>query len=172
MKFDRPLPDTFEELTQIIEHPPGGRADWRWIFAWTARWNARQVELANAKQAFDAGNKSAALKAVSVCFEHDLAVPTWASDALVAVQKAIDEYQARSWDEVLGRPHPKGKHLAAQRKRMRLRAKIHWAVLEAVGDHARPIDECLFEEIGSRFSVGKTLAAELYYEEQHLIDEF
>lgn len=75
----------------------------------------------------------------------------------------------KSWDVVFGAPFPKGANIRARRKKRTLM----FAVLNEVrrirdSDPERTIDAHLFEEVGAKFNIGKTLADEYYYAALHL----
>jgi hypothetical protein len=116
------------------------------------------------RQCFAAGHKPALMRAINDCAEHGVPLPEWASEAYQKAFNTVQGARVKSWDDVFGRPHPKGAHLAAIRKRQRLWYMVRGAVLEIRREHPETvIDEALFERVGKQFNIGKTLAAEIYY---------
>ena len=121
--------------------------------------------LAWLRRAFEAGDRSSLLAAIRVCARSGLPLPDWASTAYIRAFDEVRNAEALSWDEVFGRPYPKGIHRNAERKRGRLRRVIaHRVKAIRASEPGTPIDEALFERVGAEFHIGKTLASELYYE--------
>ena len=115
---------------------------------------------------FEAGDKRAIMRAMYTCADLDIPMPAWLSRAFVDACNQVFSYQAKSWDEVFGVPHPKGKHLAAMRKKRDKSLEAWVAVLRDHELHGKPIGEALFAEVGKELALGKTLVAEFYYEHQ------
>lgn len=112
---------------------------------------------------YEAGDSVALLGAIRECACHEMPLPDWAARAFIRGYDQVLNCRAGSWDEVFGRPYPKGTHLAALRKRRLNRIRVILAVRKARED-GRAIDVSLFEAIGLSLGLGKSLAAELYYE--------
>lgn len=113
---------------------------------------------------FEAGNERALMLAIRNCAEYGVPLPEWVSAAYIKAYDAVSGAVVKSWDDVFGVPYPKGTQLAALRKRRRLRFAVRVAVAEILREHPQtPIDEALFERVGEMFSIGKTLASDLYY---------
>lgn len=127
-------------------------------------------QLTEAETDFKAGDKSRILHGVSLCVGFGLPWQKWPQWLLRAYN---DAYEAgttgaiSSWDEVFGRPIPKGK----QRKSWRLKrftlAIVHrveqlHAVIGKEGKKT-PIDKGLFETVGAEFGIGATTASKIYY---------
>ncbi len=114
--------------------------------------------------AFEAGNRFSLPTAIRICANHDLPLPDWASKAYIAAFDQVLNARAASWDEVFGKPYPKGTNLAATRKRRTLKYAVALRINAVLGSEPHtPIDEALFERVGAEFHIGKTLAAALYY---------
>lgn len=127
------------------------------------QWVTHQ-ELIALGQAFEAGDKWSLMLAIRKCANHDMPLPEWARSAYIAAFDTVLNARSKSWDEVFGMPYPKGQHLAAIRKKRTLR----YAVCNEIKtirkmEPGTAIDEGLFERVGSKFNIGKTLAADLYY---------
>lgn len=120
----------------------------------------RSVEMA--RKNFEQGNNAELLRAIVVCGDSGIPLPPWVVKAIgVAYRKARD-LEIRSWDEVFGRPVPKGTHVASARKKPLQQLVVRLAVDESrcAGE---AVDEALFEEVGKRLGMGKTKASKLYY---------
>ncbi len=107
------------------------------------------------------------MTAIRTCANHDLPLPEWAAKAYISAYDTINNAEKKSWDDVFGKPYPKGRHLNAINKKKRLRFAVFFAVEEKA--KSLPIDEGLFEEVGKKFNIQKTLASEYYYEAKKII---
>ena len=104
------------------------------------------------------------LTAIKICADSHLPLPDWVATAYSEAYDKIKNAEAKSWDSVFGHPYPKGAHLSALRKRVENAMPVWKEVnskLKKQPDTA--IDEYLFEIVGKKFGVGKTLASEYYY---------
>jgi hypothetical protein len=123
---------------------------------------AAAEELKTERERFERGDKAALLGAVRICANHDLPLPSWASRAFIAAYDRVLRLDTGSWDDAFGRPYPKGKHLAAMKKKRLHRVPVKVAV-DRAHKAGRAIDETLFSQVGKEFGLGITLVAELYY---------
>lgn len=106
------------------------------------------------------------LAAVRVCAARGLVLPDWLAREFILRYDAVLNARAGSWDDpaAFGRPYKKGAQLAAIRKRRLLRWAVHDEVTRIRSmEPDTPTDEALFERVGAKFHVAKTLCAELYY---------
>lgn len=104
------------------------------------------------------------MTAIRTCANHDLPLPDWASRAYIKAYDAVNNARAKSWSAVLGDPYPKGRHLSAIRKRRMFTLAVWQEIQNTLIDKPEtPIDTYLFETVGKKFSIGKTLASEYYY---------
>ena len=104
------------------------------------------------------------MQAIRECARCDFVMPPWVGSAYIKAFDTILNYKSKDWNEVFGSPIPKNANLNALRKKRRLR----FAVLNEVNNILsrnpwQPIDVGLFEEVGKKFCIGKTLAQEYYY---------
>lgn len=111
------------------------------------------------------------MTAIRTCANHDLPLPAWVSKAYIQAYDAVNNASEKSWDKVFGRPYKKGLHL----KSIRQKRLLKFAVLNEVTatlamKPSTPIDECLFETIGEKFNIKKTLASEYYYDAKKTIE--
>ncbi len=114
------------------------------------------------------------LLAVSHVLTFDLVAPDWLAYAFNSRFDQVNNYHAGSWDDpaAFGAPIPKGTHLAALRKRRRLRFKVFLRISDIREmEPQTALDKRLFTRVGRELGLGKTLAEEYYYgviEEQAL----
>jgi hypothetical protein len=138
------------------------------IYQWCA---LRKLDVE--RQKFDSGDRMALLGAVRQCANHDLPLPAWAAKAYIEAYDLVLTCRAKSWDEAFGTPYPKNSNLNAMRKRRLLRYAVFNEVRRLLNvDPRPPIDATLFETVGKmvRPPVGKTMAADLYYEALHQLN--
>lgn len=128
------------------------------------QWKAFR-KLAACKDAFIKGDELELMRAIHICAKHGLAMPEWVSEAYSTAFDKIANADAKSWGAVFGSPYPKGAHLAAIRKKKLNMGKVWLEVECGLGMvPGTAIDERLFEQIGNKLGLGKTLVAEYYYE--------
>lgn len=111
------------------------------------------------------GDKGLILDVIFLCAENNLPLPSWTAQAFMnAYNKTKYCYENKSWDDVFGRPHPKGTQLGAKQKLNFLRREV-WqrSNLLKRRNPEIPIDDGFFEEIGEEIGVCKTVASEAYY---------
>jgi hypothetical protein len=109
---------------------------------------------------------AAIVEGLVTCIQNDLPIPRWCADGFLSAYNTVYSYKAKSWDDVFGRPHPKGVHLGALLKRDQyaplVRSRIHQ--IKRLNPDT-PIDAALFERIGRELGIGsKTLTEEYYYD--------
>lgn len=110
------------------------------------------------------GDKDAIMRALTTCIFSGLPLPAWLSSALIDSINKVRCYTAKSWDDVLGRPHSKGTNLVAKRKKLLKSFQVYQKITEIKEVTPKvPIDAGLFETVGRIFGLGKTLAEEYYY---------
>ena len=120
------------------------------------------------QQAYESGGHLRLLSAVNLCAMHDLPTPEWVRRGFVDCYRRVVEYEAKSWDDVFGRPHPKGLHLESARRRESRRIPVYTRINEILYlEPDTPIDRGLFERVGEEYGISKTVAEELYYEVKH-----
>ncbi len=128
------------------------------------RWVAAQ-ELRVWRKQYQKGEKKAITEGLYLCALNDIPLPKWLAFSYLAAFRKVIFFKAKSWDDVFGRPHPKGTQLLAKRdkreKMFSLYNRIH-EIKQRSPD--TPIDESLFEKVGKEFGLGKSLTNEYYYE--------
>ncbi|MCP5246759.1 MAG: hypothetical protein H6937_12760 [Burkholderiales bacterium] len=110
---------------------------------------------------FKQGSKFALMQALRECARCGLVMPEWVATNYIKAHDTILNYRSKDWNEVLCSPIPKGANLNALRKKRALQ----FGVLNEARDilsrsPERAIDAGLFEEVGNKFHIGKTLAEE------------
>jgi hypothetical protein len=116
------------------------------------------------KERFEAGDKSALLSAIYHCLLLKRSLPEWLRLAFLHTYEAHARFEIRSWDEVFGRPVPKGMHLETEKRNAELRPLIIERVQALKAE--RPIDKGLFEEIGRDLKLAGTTVSDIYYDER------
>lgn len=157
------LHEAMRETTRLIEAGATSGDPSLPVFVVASEW-----ELEKERMRFERGDKMALLAAVRVCANHDMPLPEWASRAFIRAYDTILNCRIGSWDDAFGRPYRKGVHLAALRKRRKLRMKVWLDVNAELKKSSRAVDESLFEDIGRPLGLGKTLTAEMYYEARNM----
>ncbi|MGY6517378.1 MAG: hypothetical protein ACXIUZ_01560 [Lysobacteraceae bacterium] len=157
MSDDR-LKDAWRETERILEQEPSRSIADPTLPVYRI---AAEAELAEEHARFEAGDRTALMGAIRVCANHDMVLPEWVSTAFIRSYDQVLTRKVASWDEALGRPLPKGKHLAAARKK-RNKAPAVWLEINRLHAAGRGIDDELFSEVGHKLGLGRTLVAEYY----------
>lgn len=130
-----------------------------------ARWTGAQslVELEKAHN--ETQNPAIILEAIYHCTLNDFAIPEWCALAYLNAYRKVTHFKAKSWDDVFGRPHPKGTHLDARREELVQGHEVYRRINEIkAAEPETPIDEYLFERVGRELAIGgKTKVAKIYY---------
>lgn len=124
------------------------------------------------RQRVESGDGFAVLACIRACVTNDLIAPAWLAYEFNSRYDAVLNCRAKSWDDPrsFGKPYPKGTNIRALEKKRRLKFQIWNEVREMRSrDPDRAIDEHLFEEIGEKHGLGKTLASEFYYEAKKIM---
>lgn len=154
---------------------------WRFEDAWAAQetWQGEDThikgrgpffrwigagELQGLYELYQKGNKAAVVEALYVCSLNSLPIPRWCEMAYLSAYRKVRQYKAKSWDDVFGRPHPKGIHLETMRQEREFALRIYHRIKEIKRDDPlTPIDGYLFESIGREFGIGGKTKTEGYY---------
>lgn len=121
-------------------------------------------QLGHLEDLYREGEKFALMQAIRECARCDLAMPRWVSKAYIRAFDDILNYKSKDWNEVFGSPLKKGANLNALRNQRMLQFDVYLAVCDILNSSPRqPIDIGLFEKVGERFNIGKTLAQKYYY---------
>jgi hypothetical protein len=118
------------------------------------------------KRSFEAGDKAVLLWTIHACLELRRPIPEWARVAFADACEAAERFKIRSWDDVFGRPVPKGTHLKP-RKRDAALPLIIFEHVEALKSAGRKVDKKdLFKEVGKEWGINATRVSEIYYAER------
>jgi hypothetical protein len=114
---------------------------------------------------FARGDKTALFAAIQWCAMTERPMPKWLADAVREAWDEVISHRAKSWNDVLGPPRPKGVHREDARRRSALRFKVYARVDARLREGAATNPD-LFDEVGRTFTppIGHTLCEELYRE--------
>ena len=119
------------------------------------------VLLCEAKEALEAGQRIPVLDYMAMCIECHLIAPEWLGREFCRLQQLGASGTLSSWDKAFGRPKTSG--WVARWKRDLEEARIVFDhVQRASLEEHRPIDDCLFREIGDKIGCGVTRVKKLY----------
>lgn len=122
------------------------------------------------KEKIEGGDGLLMMWAVNLCLQTGLAAPPWLWRIFGKAVDAVRTAKVKSWDSVLGKPLPKGKHLGKRQEQRTHGAFIHIDVEDAVRA-GRARDNDLFEEIGSKYGLGRERTREIYKKHKEAIRE-
>jgi hypothetical protein len=114
------------------------------------------ILLDDLRQRFEAGDRNALIQAIRRCFQCGVVAPEWVVTAFFRATNKWYQMDAKSLDDALGVAWPKGKSVAAAKKRRRLKFAVFNEINKARA-RGRAVDEELYQEIGRQFGIGKTL---------------
>jgi hypothetical protein len=114
------------------------------------------------KRDFESGNKSVLLDGLYVCLELRRPIPEWLQQAFLKVFESVERCEIRTWEQVFGKPVPRGTHLRPRKRD----AELHLIIIEhveALKRAGRKVDKDLFREVGKEWGINATRASEIYY---------
>jgi hypothetical protein len=110
------------------------------------------------------GEQSIILDALFLCSLHSLPIPQWCQMAYLESYRKVKHYKAKSWDDVFGKPHKKGVHLAAKKDEREKSLLVYYAIKQIKqNESSTRTDKALFERVGAEYGICATLAEEFYY---------
>jgi hypothetical protein len=122
--------------------------------------------MAQYQEAYENGNKGVILYAILDCVERDQLLPVWLKKAFFDAFWSVQDWEVRSWDDVFGKPHPKGTNLEATRNRILYPSKVYQRI-EELREAGQAVGVALFEKVGRELGIGgKTLTEQFYYQEK------
>jgi len=138
---------------------PGGP-----FFRWEIAQYLKKLYQWHIKRGRDAASPEI-MEALLWCSFSSLPIPRWCEKAYRRAYARIRLYKAKSWDDVFGRPYPKGTHIEAKRQALENGCEVYLRIKEIKEENPSiPIDGHLFERVGRELGVGgKTLTEECYY---------
>ncbi len=130
------------------------------------RWIGAQALKEIHKQYRTRQNPDAVIEALYECAYYSLPIPSWCERAYISAYRNIRQYKAKSWDDVFGKPHPKGTHIATKRQEREMTWRVYSEIQKIKRESpSTPIDGFLFDHIGRKLGIGgKTLTEAYYYE--------
>jgi hypothetical protein len=127
-----------------------------------------EKHMADLKQAYENGSKAPILWGVLACVETGRPIPDWCLDAFRNAFWDVQDWKYKSWDDVFGKPHPKGMSIDATRKTLLFATKVYLRV-EELREAGQAADGALFEQVGKEFGIGgKTLTEQYYYQQKRI----
>lgn len=130
------------------------------------------MELKDLYQIYNDGNKGVILEALHICAKNCLMMPQWVEKAFLEAYQKVHRYEVRSWDDVFGRPIPKNVHLQAKQRERSVGWQVYKCIKELKRNNpSKPIDIALFEKVGERFGIKKTLVQKYYSKYKKLVVE-
>jgi hypothetical protein len=116
------------------------------------------------------GDTPILLLGLKICLEEEIPVPESLKIGFCdLVEKALSG-KYRSWDDVFGKPLPKGRHIG-EATRLDDSCNVYLAV-EKEKLKGAPVDSKLFEKVGKDLAIGgKSTTDGLYYKVKHALDE-
>ncbi len=126
----------------------------------TNQWYVAQ-EITRNKEIILNGDGRKLIDSIANCLSAGLIAPNWLTKAFLSRYRLVNDYESKSWDDprVFGLPHPKGIQLQSQRKKL---SKMKLVYIEVSKHMDLPIGEVLFEIVGKKLCMGKTLVNEYY----------
>lgn len=153
------MDEVFEAQEEWEKYSPASRELGPFV-----RWTGA-MKLCGLYRAYQDGDKKAILEALAICCFYSLPIPRWLERACLAAYRKVQNYKVKSWEDVFGRPHPKGTHILTKRQEIEYSRKVYERIQQIKKNKpSTPIDGALFERIGKEFGIGgKTLTEGYYY---------
>jgi len=119
----------------------------------------------HAAKRFARGDRGAILEAVFECANAGMLLPRWAGEAFrqAYLETRVGPPLHKSWDDVFGKPHAKGKHLDAEFKASKFKYLVYAAVIEMRNNRLRKTD--VFPAVAERFKrfgIGEALCRQYF----------
>jgi hypothetical protein len=143
--------------------------------------DAEAAEAEILRRRYEAGERGVLLLTILSAAMFRRLIPDWAAEALKAAYERVECGDARSWDDVFGRPHPEKKHLRSiqwENRKYEVWRIVRWFH----ENEGRCIDNELFEDVGRYFgdvdrmmgrntaTISRTTISKLYYEAKDALD--
>jgi hypothetical protein len=124
------------------------------------------------RSGYEDGDKAALLQMILVCAQDQKPLPDWAVTAFENAYHLVVTGGARSWDDVFGNPHPKGKHHVLRPipgGKLNRAYMVHTLIRDIHEKKGEPINNDLFESVGRDTGFGgRTTIAELYSKAKYI----
>jgi hypothetical protein len=135
------------------------------------RFLGKRVE--SLREIYGRGEKDAIMEGLYLCILCGFPIPEWLARAYIDAYSKVNRLLARSWDDVFGRPHPKGTNLLSKRKKLEAGLLIFCRISYIKNRWPQiPVNEELFERVGEDVArkiglqkpLKKTFVSECYSE--------
>jgi len=113
------------------------------FYVWLAR-----LELQCFEERFRHGDDSALMESVACCARSGLPLPRWLAAEVVERQARVKYLHVSSWDEVFGKPFPKGKTRESAKRLRYEQARVFLLAQRLRDERGMKLDAELFETIG------------------------
>lgn len=112
---------------------------------------------------FEHGDQMSLILALKHCLKRSQPVPEWAATALLAAIGQVQNYEATSWDEVFGVPHP-GRKV----DQLRIERRLRWEVLHRVTKYRRqkPKPKDIFRVVAEELNISPA-TCKRYFDNLH-----
>jgi hypothetical protein len=111
---------------------------------------------------YESGNKHALAELISMCATYGRVIPRWAGGEFYRAVRKVERLEVASWDEVFGRPLPKGKRLSAERRKRAMVSPVMQGVARRCAD-GEVLSKELFVRVGKDVGASGTVVEEVYY---------
>ena len=117
--------------------------------------------LDSVRRAYETGERNKLMTALFVCCLFQIEIPAWARKAIILAFGSTP----KTWDDVFGRPIPKGKSVTAHRRRQRMIEPVTKRVREL---HAsgKSIGPELFETVAEQFGSSASTIRDIFYDRE------
>ena len=102
------------------------------------------------ESAFEAGDKSALMKAVHKCLAVGRLPPAWATTAFCEAFRRVQRYEVADWNEVFGKPHHR-KKIAALRRERDMKLEVFRRVRQLRRQRPKPPD--IFRQVAAEMHI-------------------
>ncbi len=151
--------DTLEELLAMsfdeavdATRADGFKGERTIIDRWIAAKELEEVE----KYYSETKDSTAIPEGVFLCAHNGFVMPKWLSVAYIKAFRTTKVfYQAKSWDDVFGKPHPKNTQIGTKREFKEKSLDVYFRIIEIKEQNPDiPIDVHLYETVGRELGVG------------------
>jgi hypothetical protein len=139
-------------------------AEWKRVRPYSPKlraWYQRVAKpyLEACEEGYQSGEKDALMAALAICAVYDLRIPLW-----VRLPLGVSYFQTRpeSWDDIFGRPVPKGKSVRAFNRHRHADLRVVKRVKELAAQ-GTGVDDDLFAVVGKEFGMSAGGVKEVYY---------
>ena len=119
-------------------------------------------ELEAMRLRFEDGESICLLEAVALCALYGVLMPEWAAFEFHERFSRVTTFDAKSWDEAFGAPHPPKTHIDARKRQFELSWPLYSEVQGQVAAGI-PVETAL-REVGKAHGIGMSLARVWYYD--------